>query len=243
MHKFFVETEQINNNKIKIVNEDYNHIANVLRMKNGDSVLITNKKSQETFNCKIEKITANEVICNIINVENKNVEMNVNVDIFQGLPKADKMEYIIQKCVELGVHKIIPVNMKYCIAKIKDEEKKNIRWNKIAEVAAKQCKRNVIPKIEKSININQLCCELKNYDLVILAYENEENITIKTVLKENKNAKNIAVIVGPEGGLSADEVLMLKDGGAKVVSLGSRILRTETAPIAALSMILYEYEL
>ena len=149
MHKFFVETEQINNNKIKIVNEDYNHIANVLRMKNGDSVLITNKKSQETFNCKIEKITANEVICNIINVENKNVEMNVNVDIFQGLPKADKMEYIIQKCVEIGVHKIIPVNMKYCIAKIKDEEKKNIRWNKIAEVAAKQCKRNVIPKIEK----------------------------------------------------------------------------------------------
>lgn len=124
MHKFFVETEQINNNKIKIVNEDYNHIANVLRMKNGDSVLITNKKSQETFNCKIEKITANEVICNIINVENKNVEMNVNVDIFQGLPKADKMEYIIQKCVELGVHKIIPVNMKYCIAKIKDEEKR-----------------------------------------------------------------------------------------------------------------------
>ena len=243
MHKFFVETEQINNNKIKIVNEDYNHIANVLRMKNGDSVLITNKKSQETFNCKIEKITANEVICNIINVENKNVEMNVNVDIFQGLPKADKMEYIIQKCVELGVHKIIPVNMKYCIAKIKDEEKKNIRWNKIAEVAAKQCKRNVIPKIEKSININQLCCELKNYDLVILAYENEENITIKTVLKENKNAKNIAVIVGPEGGLSADEVLILKDEGAKVVSLGSRILRTETAPIAALSMILYEYEL
>lgn len=243
MHKFFVETEQINNNKIKIVNEDYNHIANVLRMKNGDSVLITNKKSQETFNCKIEKITANEVICNIINVENKNVEMNVNVDIFQGLPKADKMEYIIQKCVEIGVHKIIPVNMKYCIAKIKDEEKKNIRWNKIAEVAAKQCKRNVIPKIEKSININQLCCELKNYDLVILAYENEENITIKTVLKENKNAKNIAVIVGPEGGLSADEVLMLKDEGAKVVSLGSRILRTETAPIAALSMILYEYEL
>ena len=243
MHKFFVETEQINNNKIKIVNEDYNHIANVLRMKNGDSVLITNKKSQETFNCKIEKITANEVICNIINVENKNVEMNVNVDIFQGLPKADKMEYIIQKCVEIGVHKIIPVNMKYCIAKITDEEKKNIRWNKIAEVAAKQCKRNVIPKIEKSININQLCCELKNYDLVILAYENEENITIKTVLKENKNAKNIAVIVGPEGGLSADEVLMLKDEGAKVVSLGSRILRTETAPIAALSMILYEYEL
>ncbi len=243
MHKFFVETEQINNNKIKIVNEDYNHIANVLRMKNGDSVLITNKKSQETFNCKIEKITANEVICNIINVENKNVEMNVNVDIFQGLPKADKMEYIIQKCVEIGVHKIIPVNMKYCIAKIKDEEKKNIRWNKIAEVAAKQCKRNVIPKIEKSININQLCCELKNYDLVILAYENEENITIKTVLKENKNAKNIAVIVGPEGGLSADEVLMLKDEGAKVVSLGNRILRTETAPIAALSMILYEYEL
>ncbi len=243
MHKFFVEENQINNSQIKIINDDYNHIINVLRMKKGDSLLITNKKTQETFNCIVTEITPNEVLCDIVNIENKNVEMNVNVDIFQGLPKADKMEYIIQKCVELGVHKIVPVNMKYCIAKIKDEDKKNVRWNKISEVAAKQCKRNLIPKIEKSISFNQLLSEVKKYDLAIVAYENEDNVTIKDVLVKRKKPKNIAVIIGPEGGLSIDEIEDLSKSGSKIVSLGNRILRTETAPIAVLSMINYEYEL
>ncbi len=243
MHKFFVEDNQINNEKIIINNEDYNHIANVLRMKKGEFILITNKESKETFNCEIDEINSNEVICNILNKENKEIELNVNIDLFQGLPKADKMEYIIQKCVELGVHKIVPVNMKYCIAKIKDEEKKNLRWNKISEVASKQSKRNIIPKIEKSISISTLCSEIENYDLVIVAYENEENITLKDVLKGNSKIKNIAVIVGPEGGISTDEIEKLKERGAKIVSLGNRILRTETAPIAILSMMVYEYEL
>lgn len=243
MHKFFVEDNQINNEKIIINNEDYNHIANVLRMKKGEFILITNKESKETFNCEIDEINSNEVICNILNKENKEIELNVNIDLFQGLPKADKMEYIIQKCVELGVHKIVPVNMKYCIAKIKDEEKKNLRWNKISEVASKQSKRNIIPKIEKSISISTLCSEMENYDLVIVAYENEENITLKDVLKGNSKIKNIAVIVGPEGGISTDEIEKLKECGAKIVSLGNRILRTETAPIAILSMMVYEYEL
>lgn len=243
MHKFFVEDNQINNEKIIINNEDYNHIANVLRMKKGEFILITNKDSKETFNCEIDEINSNEVICNILNKENKEIELNVNIDLFQGLPKADKMEYIIQKSVELGVHKIVPVNMKYCIAKIKDEEKKNLRWNKISEVASKQSKRNIIPKIEKSISISTLCSEIENYDLVIVAYENEENNTLKDVLKGNSKIKNIAVIVGPEGGISTDEIEKLKECGAKIVSLGNRILRTETAPIAILSMMVYEYEL
>ena len=243
MHKFFVEDNQINSGKVVINNDDYNHIVNVLRMKKGDIVLITNKDSKETFNCEIEEIKINEVICKILNKEDKNVELNVNIDLFQGLPKADKMEYIIQKCVELGVHKIVPVNMKYCVARIKDEEKKNIRWNKISEVAAKQCKRNIIPKIDKSINMNTLCNEIKNYDLTIVAYENEDDFTLKTVLGENTNIKNIAVIIGPEGGISSEEIEKLKENGAKIVSLGNRILRTETAPIAVLSMMVYEYEL
>lgn len=243
MHKFFVEDNQIKDNKIKIINNDYNHIVNVLRMKKEDNILITNKNTLETYNCKIEQINSSEVVCNIISVENKEVEMNVKVDIFQGLPKADKMEYIIQKCVELGVHKIVPVNMKYCVAKIKDEDKKNIRWNTISEVAAKQCKRNLIPKIEKSINMANLYNEIKNYDLAIVAYENEDNTTIKNVLQENKNVKSIAVIIGPEGGISSDEIDSLKNLGVKIVSLGNRILRTETASIVALSMIVYEFEL
>ena len=243
MHKFFVEDNQIKDNKIKIINNDYNHIVNVLRMKKDDNILITNKNTLETYNCKIEQINSSEVVCNIISVENKEVEMNVKVDIFQGLPKADKMEYIIQKCVELGIHKIVPVNMKYCVAKIKDEDKKNIRWNTISEVAAKQCKRNLIPKIEKSINMANLYNEIKNYDLAIVAYENEDNTTIKNVLQENKNVKSIAVIIGSEGGISSDEIDCLKNLGVKIVSLGNRILRTETASIVALSMIVYEFEL
>ena len=152
------------------------------------------------------------------------------------------MEYIIQKSVELGVNRIFPVNMKKCIAKIKDEDKKNNRWQKISEAAAKQCKRNIIPSIERSVNMDFLYENIKNYDLVIVAYENEENKTIKDILK-NKNMKKIAIIVGPEGGLSKEEVLNLINNGAKVASLGKRILRTETAPIAILSMIIYEYDL
>ena len=148
---------------------------------------------------------------------------------------------ILQKAVELGANSIIPVNMKYCIAKIKDEEKKNARWQKIAESAAKQSKRDIIPVIEKAKNIKEICDRIKEYDLVLVAYENEENITIKDILKSNSN-KSIAVVIGPEGGISEEEILKLKDNGAKIVSLGKRILRTETASLAVLSMIMYEYD-
>lgn len=199
MYKFFVENKQISNNQIKIIENDYNHMINVLRMKIGDKILVTNKLTNETFECEINKINPKEVICDMVSVDTKKVEMNVKVDLFQGLPKSDKMECIIQKCVELGVHKITPVNMKYCVAKINDEDKKNLRWNKISEVAAKQCKRNMIPRIDKSINMLELYKQIKNYDLAIVAYENEKNITIKDVLKKNSDIKNIAVVIGPEG--------------------------------------------
>ena len=163
-------------------------------------------------------------------------------DLYQGLPKIDKMEYIIQKSVELGVNEIIPVNMKYCIAKINNEDKKITRWNKISEVAAKQSKRNIIPKVSKPINVNELYNKIKAYDLAIVAYENEDRKTIKEIFESKKNVKNIAVVIGPEGGISKEEIEKLQHAGAEIVSLGNRILRTETAPIAVLSMIIYEYE-
>ena len=243
MYKFFVENNQINGNLITITGEDYNHIANVLRMKKEEKILISNKQTSETYTCYINQINKNDIICTIIEKNDKSTEMNIKVDVYQGLPKADKMEYIIQKSVELGVNKIIPINMKYCIAKIKDEEKKNIRWNKISEVAAKQSKRNIIPKVEMSIDINKAWKKKKKYDLVLVAYENEENTTIKEVLQNDKEVKSIAVIIGPEGGISNDEIEKLKEIGAKIVTLGKRILRTETASIVLLSMITYEYEL
>ena len=242
MYKFFIENNQIDNNQIIISGNDKNHIANVLRMKKDEKILITNKDTSETYECKIISINKNDVVCSIIKKDESIKESNVKIDLYQGIPKSDKMEYIIQKSVELGVNRIFPVNMKNCIAKIKDEDKKNNRWQKISEAAAKQCKRNIIPSIERSVNMDFLYENIKKYDLVIVAYENEENKTIKDVLK-NKDVKKIAIIVGPEGGLSEEEVLNQKNNGAKIASLGKRILRTETAPMAILSMIIYEYDL
>lgn len=242
MYKFFVEDNQIVENKIKIIGNDWKHISNVLRMKIGEEILVTNKKTSETYKCSIKNINKDEVECVIIEEKIESTELSIKVDLYQGIPKSDKMEAIIQKSVELGVNTIFPVNMKNCIAKIKDENKKQERWQKISESAAKQSKRNIIPSIEKSVNIDFICNNIKNYDLVIIAYENEENITIKDILKENKTEK-IAIVVGPEGGLTEKEVDKLINSGAKVATLGKRILRTETAPITMLSMIMYEYDL
>ena len=242
MYKFFVEDNQIENNEIKIMDDDLKHISNVLRMRIGEEILITNKNTAETYKCSIKEINKNEAVCTIIEKEENDTEPSIKVDIFQGIPKSDKMETIIQKSVELGVSKIFPVSMKNCVAKIKDDIKKQERWQKISEAAAKQSKRNIIPSIEKSVDIKYLCSKIDEYDLVLVAYENEDKKTIKDILKNNKVEK-IAIVVGPEGGLTEKEVEELIKCGAKAVSLGKRILRTETAPIAMISMIMYEYDL
>lgn len=245
MYKFFVEDSEIKENKVIITGENKNHIINVLRMEKGDKILICNKSNSCTFECELDLINKEQIVCKINKIIETTAEPKVKVDIFQGIPKSDKMDYIIQKSVELGASSIIPVNMKNCIAKIKDEEKKNTRWQKISEAAAKQSKRDIIPKIEKSISINQICERINQYDLLIVAYENEENITIKNVLKSDntkQKVKNIALLVGPEGGISKQELQKLKENGAKIVSLGKRILRTETVALAVLSIIMYEYD-
>ena len=135
----------------------------------------------------------------------------------------------------------VPVNMKYCISKLKDDKKID-RWQKIAEVAAKQSKRNIIPKVENLITMEQLKKEISEYDLVLIAYENERKTNIKEVIKQNPNAERIGIVIGPEGGMSIEEVKNLEECGAKTVGLGKRILRTETAPITMISMLIYEYE-
>ncbi len=154
------------------------------------------------------------------------------------------MELIIQKTTEIGVKKIIPVAMERSIVKLneKDGKKKIERWQKIAEVAAKQSKRDIIPKIENIIKISDLCSEIKAYELFIVAYENEEEITLKQVLQENRGTRKIGVLIGPEGGIDEKEIEKLVQNGAKTISLGKRILRTETAPITIASNIVYEFE-
>lgn len=255
MYKFFVQNTQIKENEIYITGTDVNHISNVLRLKLNDKILISSKDAnqeiEKTYVSQIIKFSKDSVVCKIIDIVAKSVESNINIDLFQGLPKADKMEYIIQKTTELGVKKIIPVNMSRCVVKIdnKSEGKKITRWQKIAEVAAKQSKRDVIPKIENILKIEDICKNIDKYDIILLAYENESNITLKDellTLKKNINSDkklNIGIVIGPEGGLSDIEVDKLIKANAKCVSLGKRILRTETAPIVMISDIIYEFEL
>lgn len=174
-------------------------------------------------------------------------EGNIELHIFQGLPKADKMELILQKGTELGVSKFIPVAFQRSIVKLagKDEVKKIERWQKIAEVAAKQAKRDLVPKVEGVIKVKEICKLANEYDLLLLAYEEETKNSIKNELLNIKHTKEnlkIAVIVGPEGGIEKEEVQILQEAGAKVVSLGKRILRTETVALQVSSIIMYELE-
>lgn len=244
MQKFFIKSEQIEENTIKIIGTDVNHIINVLRLKKDDEIQICNEGTSENYIAKITQYDKEKVICEVIEKVDKAVETNVDITVYQGLPKADKMELIIQKTTEVGVKVIVPVAMERSIVKLngKDENKKIERWQKIAEVAAKQSKRDIIPKIESVQKIEDVYNKIKEYDLFIVAYEDEKNITLKEILKENSSAKNIAVLIGPEGGIDLKEIEKLKQNGARIVTLGSRILRTETAPIVISSNIIYELE-
>ena len=252
MPKFFVNNKQINGNKIFINGQDFIHLKEVLRIRIGQEIEVCNEDTSENFLCLINNINETNIECNIKEKINLNTESNVKVSIFQGLPKADKMELIIQKSIELGAFDIYPVEMKRCVVKLneKDKKKKIERWQKISYSAAKQSMRNIIPKVNDVININKLCEIINNYDIMLLAYENEKENFIKNeienlkekIKKENLQKLNIGIIIGPEGGLDIKEVEILKQNGAKVISLGNRILRTETASLNILSIIMYELE-
>lgn len=242
MHNFFVNNNQIENDTIYIIDGDAKHISQVLRMKKNDKIYVCNKENGNRYLAEIFNIDKDKVTCTIIQSE-ETTEPNLQITLFQGLPKSDKMELIIQKAVELGVHEITPVEMKNCIVKIKDEDKKISRWQTIAESASKQSKRTRIPKINKVEKIKNLKNKIKDYDLVLFAYENEKHISLKNILKEYQDISKVAIVIGPEGGFNKEEVKELEESGAKGVSLGKTILRTETAPIAMISMIMYEYEL
>ena len=208
MPKFFVNSKQINENKINIDEKDVNHIKNVLRKRIGDEIAICDVSNSNDYLCRIIEINENNIICEIKEKLKTEVESNVNVTIFQGLPKADKMELVIQKSVELGAFEITPVEMKRCVVKLNEKEKskKIQRWQKISEVAAKQCGRGIIPQINNIISVQNICNLCHEYDIVLVAYENEKENTLKqeiNKLKETKNISNenikIAVLIGPEG--------------------------------------------
>ena len=248
MPKFFVSTNKIDGDKVYIEGQDFNHIVNVLRLRQGDKINIGNADTGENYICEIANIEEKAATAKVIEKVYNKSESNIEVHIMQGLPKADKMELIIQKSTELGVCKIIPVKMDRCIVKLseKDEEKKILRWNKIAEAAAKQCGRDIIPKVTNIINVKDIISMKQEYDKIIVAYENEDKQSLKSVLNRIKNTKEklkVAILIGPEGGISEDEIKLLNQIDADIVTIGKRILRTETVALAISSMIIYEFEL
>lgn len=247
MPKFFVNSEQINNNEIKIIGNDVNHIKNVLRLSINDKIKICDKDGHVNYNCVIFNIDSEYVMTKIIDKEESNVEAKTQIYVFQGLPKGDKLEFIIEKLTEIGVKELTPVAMKRSVVKLqeKDKAKKMLRWNKIAEVAAKQSGRDEILKINDVINYQNIFNYLKDYDIVLVAYEKEEKLTLKKALsKLDKTKENkVAVLIGPEGGFDDIEIEQAKQNSpVNIVTLGRRILRTETAPLVISSNILYELE-
>ncbi|RDY23973.1 16S rRNA (uracil(1498)-N(3))-methyltransferase [Romboutsia maritimum] len=242
MDRFFVEKNKINieNRTCVIEGEDVKHISKVLRCKIGEELEICDKENNE-YICKITDIDKDNVSLHILEKVNINRESDLKVRLYQGLPKGPKMEMILQKLTEVGVDEIILVQTKRSVAKVDDkkEDKKIDRWERIIYEAAKQSKRGKIPKLNGVITFEQALKEMENNDVNICPYENERTISIKSAIK-NASVNSIGIFVGPEGGFAEEEIQKIQDIGAKVVSLGPRILRTETASVVASSIALYE---
>lgn len=246
MPKFFIKNDQVKDEYIDITGDDVNHIKNVLRLKIDDCIQVCNSDTGNNYKAQIVSVEKSNIKCSIIEKLKSTVESNVYIHILQGLPKADKMELIIQKCTELGVQEITPVNMERSIVKLnpKDETKKIQRWQKIAEVAAKQSGRDKITQINNIVKFKDIFNVLKDYDTFLVAYEKEKENTLKKELIKLKEVTSpkIAVLIGPEGGIDDEEIKVLKMNNTKIITLGKRILRTETAPLAISSIIQYELE-
>ena len=245
MARFYVALDQILEGEIVITGPDVSHIRNVLRMKAGDRLTACDGQGRD-YICEItalerEEIRARELFCS-----ETASELPVRLVLFQGLPKKDKMELIIQKAVELGAAEIVPVIMKRCVAKLEDskkEEKKRERWQRIAESAAKQSGRGIIPFIRPAMAYARALEYAKALDMLLIPYENQRGIrTAKEAFQKAAKSASAGILIGPEGGFEPSEIEDGKKAGAEIISLGKRILRTETAGLAAVSMLMYEIE-
>lgn len=242
MHKFFVPIDNFYNEKVIIEGDDVKHIYKVLRLEEGQEILINDLHGKE-YRCKLIDVNKKEVTANIIEEVSISKESPIEISLFQGLPKSAKMDLIVQKNTELGVSHITPIITKRVIVKTELKEYKKLdRWNRIALEACKQCKRSLIPTIEEPLEFDDLLAKLNEFDLVLVPYENAENHGIKYVMNniDIKCVRSVAIIIGPEGGFEEDEIKLLRENGSYVITLGPRILRTETAGFTAVSLISYE---
>ncbi len=237
MHNFFVGENNRNGDFYYINDADFNHIKNVLRMKAGDTFLVSlNGKSDL---CVLEEFTQDSVIAKIEEENYHDTSLPIKLYLFQGLPKSDKMELVIQKAVELGAEGIIPVEMSRCVVKIEEKKKqsKQSRWQSISESAAKQSKRTVIPEVFPIMSYKQAMKKAEEMDVFIVPYESKDGMkSTKEALAKIKKGMSVGILIGPEGGFEEKEIQEAESAGGIAVSLGKRILRTETAAITALSM-------
>lgn len=243
MHRFFTDKENINENRIIIKGKDFNHIKNVLRMARGEKLEISSH--EDIYLGEIENFSEDAVVINILEKEESSKSESIEISLFQALAKGSKMDLIIQKGTEIGVTNFYGVLTHRTIVKINDEKKEKNRlkrWSSIAEEAAKQSKRSKVPKVKEIMTFKNMINFLGDQNTIIVPYEDEENISIGQVLKELKKTheKNINLIIGPEGGFEEKEIEEIKRIGGRVVTLGDKILRTETAGFVASTIILYE---
>lgn len=247
MYQFFVDEGQIRDKTVIIEGSDVNHIKNVLRMKIGEELNVVTSSSDNEYRCAIREYSDDEVICDLLFIKENNTELDAQIWLFQGLPKADKMELIIQKAVELGAAGIVPVAMDRSVVKLDGarEDKKIARWNGISEAAAKQSKRRIIPEVTGIMSFSKAIEMAKDYDIRILPYElSDMDAMNKTrdIIKSVQPGQKIAIFIGPEGGFAEREIDMARAAGVSEVTLGHRILRTETAGFVVLSWLLMQLE-
>lgn len=245
MSRFFVSSENVMEKTITITDkDDIKHISKVLRLSEGDPIDISDSVEFE-YATEILTIEKDYVEVKILDKQKFAREPEIKITLFQGIPKQGKMETIIQKCVELGIYSIVPVFTSRTVVTDKGNFKNKIeRWQKVSDEAVKQCKRGIVPMIQENKTFQEMMQDILSYELILFPYENEGDYTIKDCLRNLENQpKEVAIIIGPEGGFSDKEAIELKSLGAKCVTLGKTILRTETAGMAALAMTMYELEL
>ncbi len=241
MSRYFVNNDQINEDTISITGEDYQHLKKVLRAAKGDVISVCCEGYDYT--AEIVEIDSASVISRIVKKEANLTEPGLKVTLYQGLPKADKMELIVQKCVEIGVTAIVPVITDRCVSKIntdKDVRNKLARWQKIAAEAAKQCNRGMIPEIKSPVKFRDAVEQACKDELSIIPYEKENTVAFKNVAADYMNITFASIFIGPEGGFTEEEIQLAEIKGIKKITLGPRILRTETAGMVALSLMMYE---
>lgn len=247
MLHLFADPSDVQDELLTITGPEVNHIRNVMRLKPGEEISVSIGGDGKEYRYGIESYTEDSVLCRLRFVKDKEVELPVKVLLFQGLPKADKMDLVVQKAVELGAAEIIPVSMERCVVKLDagKADKKTARWQTIAESAASQSRRSIIPRVLAPMSMKEAIEYAKEQTEVrVIPYElQEDDGSVKQYLESLKEGQSVSIFIGPEGGFAPGEVELAKEAGIRPISLGRRILRTETAGLAILSWLIYILEI